>query len=75
MRVNWHRPPKGRRARGVAAIGATLAAVVALAGCSVGNLTGFDFPSFGLTKKAENEAPETTGSIDTPPSERKLGTQ
>lgn len=75
MRGKLHKPLAGRSVRRFTSLGGALIAVLALAGCSVGNLTGFDFPSFGLTKKAENEAPETTGSLGTPPSGQKLNTQ
>jgi len=49
-----------------------------LSGCSAVNLTGFDFPSFGLTNKS---ADDVTGSIGQgeqdlqEQSEEKLGAQ
>lgn len=75
MRGKLHKPLAGRSVRRLTGIGGALIAVLALAGCSVGNLTGFDFPSFGLTKKSDDTAQETAGSLGTPPSGQKLNTQ
>jgi hypothetical protein len=47
------KPQRMRALRRAAVAGGALIAVLALAGCSTGNLTGFDFPSFGLTKKSD----------------------
>lgn len=61
-----------RKLAAVAALGVTLAAALALGGCSAGNITGFDFPVFGLTKKSNSDTAaipsetHTTGSIGDP---------
>lgn len=58
MRGDTHKPFAGRRFRALAGIGGALAAAVMLAGCSTANLTGFDFPVFGLTEKSEDSGDE-----------------
>lgn len=63
---------KGRRA--LAALAATLLAASALAGCSAANMTGFDFPAFGLLKKSDSETRDADGA-DMPPAAEDLGAQ
>lgn len=69
------RPGKGAR---ILAVSSLLSAALMLSGCSAVNLTGFDFPSFGLTNKS---ADDVTGSIGQgeqdlqEQSEEKLGAQ
>ncbi|MEC9367632.1 MAG: hypothetical protein VX871_02970 [Pseudomonadota bacterium] len=47
-----------------------------LAGCSAGNLTNFDFPSFGLLKNSPQEdAARNASSSGAPPSGQRLGNQ
>ncbi|GAB4237320.1 MAG: hypothetical protein Kow0032_23030 [Methyloligellaceae bacterium] len=62
----------GRRA--VVILG-TLAVAFMLSGCSVANLTGFDFPSFGLIKKSDDTATGSIAPAGTPPAQKKLGAQ
>lgn len=72
MRGSTHKPSAGRRFRGIAVIGGALAAAVMLAGCSTPNLTGFDFPVFGLTKKSDEEGRERRQYNGAPPSGQRL---
>lgn len=55
----------------LAVAGGALMAMLTLAGCSAGNLTGFDFPSFGLTKKSSDRGDDSAGRT----SEQRLGNQ
>lgn len=55
----------------LAIAGGAYLAVLTLAGCSTGNLTGFDFPSFGLTKNSDH----STGYDAGRPADQRLGNQ
>ena len=73
MRGRTQSAPKRVRLHALAALGA-LAAGLALSGCGAGNMTGFDFPAFGLLKKSDKEAREARAA-DLPPAPEKLGPQ
>lgn len=75
MRGDTHKPFAGRRFRGILGIGGALAAAVVLAGCGTANLTGFDFPVFGLTEKPDEEAGQRRRNHGRPPSGQRLGTR
>lgn len=70
-----NRLPVRRSGLRLAGAGAALLSMFTLAGCSVGNLTGFDFPTFGLTKKSDEVDREATGSIGQPPSGQRMEPQ
>lgn len=74
MRGNSDNPYRMRALRRIAAAGGAFLAIMALTGCSTGNLTGFDFPSFGLTKKSGESANDTAGYAGAPPSGQRLDT-
>lgn len=47
-----------------ARLAGALAMALSLAGCSAANMTGFEFPVFGLTNKsAENQEPMSNAEI------------
>lgn len=73
MRGKSHIAKLRPRLRVAAGISGSLIAVLVLAGCSAANLTGFDFPAFGLVKKSDKDPVETVGSIDAPAAPQKLG--
>lgn len=64
-------PQRMRALRRVVVAGSAFIAVLTLAGCSTGNLTGFDFPSFGLTKDSDDGNAYDSGR----PAEQRLGNQ
>lgn len=74
MRGNSHNARVRFRLRSIAGMVASLIVVQALAGCSAANLTGFDFPAFGLVKKSDAGSAETVGSIGAPAAPQKLNT-
>lgn len=55
----------------------SLLMTLALAGCSAANMTGFEFPVFGLTKKSaeEGNAPQTGTQSDANPAYYGAGEQ
>lgn len=64
-----------RWARGTTGLALIVVAGLIVGGCSAANLTGFEFPVFGLLKKSDQDAedPATTASI--PRSSQRLGMQ
>lgn len=64
----------GKGAR-ILAVSGLLSAALMLTGCSAVNLTGFDFPSFGLTDKSDEDVTGSIGQGSQEQTEKKLGTQ
>ncbi len=73
MRGKTHKP--ARATRGMTGMALAIAASLIVAGCSAANLTGFDFPVFGLMKKSDKENQETPEPANAPASPQRLGTQ
>lgn len=71
MRGNSDTLRRMRALRRLLFAGGAFIAVLSLGGCSTGNLTGFDFPAFGLTKKADEPSADPYGS----PTDQRLGYQ
>lgn len=74
MRGKTHSMLLQFRLRSVARLCGAMVVALSLAGCSTVNLTGFDFPVFGILKKSDKDARETVGSADASPVAQKLST-